>query len=159
MTFEQVEKEYRLLKIEYINEICDKEHMEFMLNEVLLAKDENNNKWKISSETGRWLFFDVKSNKWIERKRPDKEFKQQEQEYKVTINTPPSPKPKPERLKELTEVAIRCDSCQREVKASAKFCKYCGGEVLKSVKGKCISCGHINRENAKFCGKCGKARN
>ena len=44
-----------------------------------------------------------------------------------------------------------CPSCNRQIRISSKFCKYCG-ITLKN----CPECNEINTVEDKFCGSCGE---
>lgn len=154
VTFDLVEKEYRLLKLENINGISDYEDLRFMMNDILIVVDENNDKWRINPDSDRWQWYDAKKDEWLERERPGKKDRKDE-DYTVAIKPPAPPKIPQESLKKDIKTCVYCPSCKEEVKPSAKFCKSCGYNLEKPVKGKCASCGQLNKETAKFCRNCG----
>jgi len=51
----------------------------------------------------------------------------------------------------VTPTARRCASCNRFVRAGAKFCDGCGAALLAD----CPKCGRPLRAGAKFCDNCG----
>ncbi len=156
MTFDLVEKEYRLLKLEHINGISDCEHLQFMMEDILIVVDEYNDRWRINPDNDRWQWYDAKRDEWLERERPGKKDEKNE-EFRIAIKPPPPPQIPEERLVKATLTGIHCPSCKEEVKVSARFCKNCGYNLENPVKGKCSSCGQLNNESAKFCRNCGNA--
>lgn len=51
---------------------------------------------------------------------------------------------------------MKCPNCYKEIKDSAKFCRYCGTKIeTHSNQTKCPKCGSQNRKDAKFCDSCG----
>ena len=49
---------------------------------------------------------------------------------------------------------VRCQKCNAENDADAKFCDNCGEALQKSVP--CPGCGELNDPDARFCDGCGK---